>query len=145
MSIRIIHVIIFWVFLFALNQANACSCSMGSIEEKYENAHSVFIGHVSSIKRLGTANIYGDENIIVTFDNVMLYKGKNKKELHTAYNGSGCTGYWFKKDQRYLIYTFERKDGSLDAMWCGGVIPQDENEEIYSREVETVRKLQWKK
>lgn len=126
---------------FIFNDSLACSCSMGSDENKVQNAFSIFSGTVVSVKRLGSANMFGDENIVVEFDVNKSIKGGKRNVLHTAYNGMGCTGYWFKESQQYLIYTFERKDGNLDTMFCGGVTPRDGLEEKFDdiiKEVETL-------
>lgn len=128
-------------YSFGSIQAFACSCSMGSVKEKYKSSFSVFTGKVKKIDYLQSANAFGDQNIIVYFEAPVIYKGESTAALHTAHNGTGCTGYWFKENEEYLIYTFERADGKLDTMWCGGVISKSESEKEFTQEENKLKKL----
>lgn len=119
----------------------ACSCNMGSAKKKFKSSFSVFAGKVSEVEHLGTANAYGDENTIVHFVDVVTLKGDATDVLHTADNGAGCTGYWFKEKLEYLVYTFKRNDGHLDTMWCGGVISSSKNKKEFAKELNKVKRL----
>ena len=114
---------------------------MGSVKDKFKSSFSIFRGQVSKVDYLQSANGFGDQNIIVYFEKPVIYKGEENTTLHTAYNGAGCTGYWFKEGEEYLIYTFKRDDGTLDTMWCGGVISKSESKKRFDKEVKKIIKL----
>lgn len=139
-----IVIILLTLALFCLSSplAYACSCSMGSVKEKFKSSFSVFSGKVKKIDYLQSANGFGDQNIIVYFENPVVYKGGKNTTLDTAYNGAGCTGYWFKEGEEYLIYAFKRGDGSLDTMWCGGVISKSENHKAFNKEIKKLSSYQ---
>ena len=126
--------------ILGVQPALACSCHMGEAAQKLENSARVFLGTVIRVEHLGTRNEVGDENIVVYFDDVEPLKGAKIEILHTADNQAGCTGYWFKTDQRYLIYAFAR-GAQFDTMWCGGVIPQSGNVEAFDSEVAELGEL----
>lgn len=119
----------------------ACSCSMGSTKDAFKSSNSVFTGKVKRVEYLNSANAFGDQNIIVEFENPTVFKGEDQPVLHTAHNGSGCTGYWFKEGEEYLVYAFDRGDGLLDTMWCGGVQAKSEDEKIFNNQIKKVTKL----
>jgi hypothetical protein len=119
----------------------ACSCSMGSTKDAFNTSDSVFTGRVKSVEYLNSANVFGDRNIIVHFENPTIFKGDDQPVLHTAHNGSGCTGYWFKEGEEYLVYAFDRGDGLLDTMWCGGVRAKSKSDKHFNKEMKKVIKL----
>lgn len=129
------------LFYFSSMSTYACSCSAGSVKDKFKSSFSVFSGKANKIDYLQSANGFGDQNIIVYFENPIVYKGGKNTTLDTAYNGAGCTGYWFKEGEEYLIYAFKRDDGSLDTMWCGGVISKSENHKAFNKEIKKIIKL----
>jgi hypothetical protein len=128
------------LYIFS-NISLACSCSMGEVPEKFKESDNVFTGQIETIKFLKRDNEFGDPRIIVTFKIEQYFKGNSSKTtLHTAYNEMGCTGYWFKEKQSYLIYAFKEKR-KLNTMWCGGVIPKDSETETYSTEVKAIQDI----
>lgn len=115
------------VFLVMPLHTFACSCFLGSPEEKLANFDSVFLGKVMEIKNKGTTNALNEPEIEVKFEQIKRFKGNDEEiVLDTNFNRSSCTGYWFKEDQTMLIYAAKFK-GKLDVMWCGGVIVQEED------------------
>lgn len=132
---------IFWLALFFSASAFSCSCDMGEIPQKLESSKSVFVGTVKEIQYLESSNVFGDQEIVVTFSIQNQWKGGEEEHtLHTAYNAAGCYGYWFEESKEYLVYAFE-DDGRLNTMWCGGVISKGESMESFKEEVITLNKL----
>ncbi|NVJ61545.1 MAG: hypothetical protein HWE27_14210 [Gammaproteobacteria bacterium] len=138
MKIYIVSLVIY-VFSF---EAFACSCRLGSVEEKFKSHEEIFVGTVDSIKYLDAKNAFGDQRIIVSFKVERNWKGKgSSKILHTANNGMGCYGYWFKEGEDYLVYSFEEDEGRLNTMWCGGVIPKESEKNEFENEVIVLNEL----
>ena len=128
--------------------ALSCSCSIGETPEKLEKSDYVFTGKVTSVELLEKQPEYGDPRIIVKLDVIKSIKGKQESyTLHTAYNEMGCYGYWFKKDDTYLIYAFKdkRNDGKLNSWWCGGVISKSDSDQRFTKEVDELDELISKK
>lgn len=112
----------------------ACSCNLGSVQEKFQNSERVFFGKIESIKYLEEKNKSGDEKIIVQFSVSKSWKGGSDEViLNTAYNGISCQGYWFKESQEYLVYAYSQK-GRLDTRYCGGVF-QVEPKDMLQKEI----------
>ena len=118
----------------------ACSCSLGDVEKKYNDAEKVFVGTVSSVEYTGGKNFSGDKNTVVKFDVKSIWKGKEKVVvLNTVDNGSSCEGYWFKNNHTYLVYAYENKT-KLTTYYCGGVIPESERD-LFKQEVAVVENI----
>ncbi|MFC3122947.1 hypothetical protein [Agaribacter flavus] len=128
---------VFSLFLFVAMsfKTQACSCDLGSPEDKLATFDSVFLGKLIEIKNKGTTNAFNEPEIEVTFEQIRRFKGTDKDVvLDTNFNRASCTGYWFKEGQTMLVYA-SLNDGKLDVMWCGGVIVKEENPEQLQNEL----------
>ncbi|MGH1541911.1 MAG: hypothetical protein ACRBHB_15905 [Arenicella sp.] len=127
------------IFLFS-KTVFGCSCSLGGVKQKLEEANSIFYGKVESINYKGTENRLGDKEILVTFSIKQSWKGNNKNIiLDTAFNRVSCSGYWFEENEMYLIYAYE-DNGKLDTYYCGGVFP-DKDKEQFDNELKKINEL----
>jgi hypothetical protein len=115
--------IFYLLVLFAFPVSGyACSCSLGTVEKKFEGQPVVFLGTVSNINRLEEKNGFGEDRIQVAFDVEKRWKGSSRENtLDTYDNKVSCEGYWFKEAKRYLIFARKGKNG-LTVMPCGGAI-----------------------
>jgi hypothetical protein len=78
---------------------SACSCYLGSPEEKLATFDSVFLGKVMEIKNKGTTNALNEPEIEVKFEQIKRFKGNDEDiVLDTNLNRSSCTGYWFREE-----------------------------------------------
>ena len=128
------------IVAFTSTGAFACSCYLGDIKQKYDEAVSVFIGQVKSVEFTGKRNDLGDKKTIVIFSVQKAWKnGKTEIILNTANNEVSCSGYWFKEKETYLIYAYEH-EGNLDTYYCGGVMPKNEENEFIN-ETTTLDKI----
>lgn len=119
----------------------ACSCSMGEVKDKLKSSKVIGYGTVVKVEDLKKENAFGDAKILVDIKFEKVFKGNsNIIQLDTAYNGMGCTGYWFKEHNKYLIYAFKRK-GKYNVMWCGGVISEEDSGDTLIQEIEELEKL----
>ena len=119
------RIIIFLITFLTANHVLACSCNLASIDERFNEAESVFLGKVYSIIAQGESNQFGDERIIVTFNVKQPFKNANELIiLDTFDNGVSCEGYWFKEGHEYLVYAY-KTEGRLSTFICGGVLLKD--------------------
>lgn len=119
----------------------ACSCNIGDVNKKFEDHVSIFKGKVNEVIFYDSTDMFGDQHIKVTFDIEKQWKGSpDQNTLHTVYNGMSCYGYWFKENQRYLIYAFER-DGELNAWICGGIIEDSDDGTGLDEEIQKLNEI----
>ena len=124
---RFIQYALLLPLLFAADVANACSCNLGSAQDKLKKFGTVFLGTVQSVEKLDQVTDFNERRIRVTFDVEKRWKGKaDAHVLETVQNQSSCSGYWFKAGERFLIYASRGPWGGLDVMWCGGAVSEDE-------------------
>lgn len=103
----------------AEEKKNTCSCTMASVETRFEKADVVFKGRVTEIQnvlRLQDAK-FPDEpiKVFVTVDEA--YKGLAQEKtfiLHTSYPRYTCGGFPFETEKEYLIFAYQRKTGKYD-------------------------------
>lgn len=120
----------FLISFLLLKNVFACSCSLGDVNQKFNEARQIFIGHVKSVKFTGEINSVGDKRTVVTFISHKSWKDKKSEYvLHTADNKVSCEGYWFKEGQIYLVYVYPN-EGRLSTLYCGGVIPKSDLEDF---------------
>ncbi|WP_444916854.1 hypothetical protein [Microbulbifer sp. JMSA003] len=130
------------ILLLAQSHALACSCHLGSVEDKLKNAESVFIGKSREVIVLDEKNELDEDRIIVKLDVLQTFKNADSLiTLDTLNNSSSCEGYWFKEGQEYLIYAYKIED-KLSTLYCGGVIPKDTNKDsTYLKELNQLKQL----
>ena len=123
------------LLLIAAPSCWACSCNIGDVKKKYADHTSIFVGTVSELIFYNSEDTFGDQHIKVTFKIEKQWKGEpEENQLFTVYNRASCFGYWFEKNQRYIVYAFQESD-HLNAWWCGGIIPESENDKQFSEEI----------
>lgn len=134
--------IISLLLLLLHHDASACTCELGTVEDKFNSAESVFLGKVKSVEKKGKKNIFGEDEILVTLHVTKSFKSlENTVVLDTSDNRSSCEGYWFKKDQSYLVYAYNIKN-KLSTYYCGGVVPFDTDNNLqFQNELESLNRL----
>jgi hypothetical protein len=130
------------ILLLAQSYALACSCHLGTVEDKLKNAESVFIGKSRGVIVLDEKNELGEDRIIVKLDVMQAFKNADSLiTLDTFNNSSSCEGYWFKEGQEYLVYAY-KIDDRLSTLYCGGVIPKDNKKDsTFLKELNQLKKL----
>ena len=130
------------IALLTNNVTLACDCDLGSVDDKVNNAESVFLGKVRSVNILGEKNSLGENRIIVEFDVTIPFKGSDSPiTLDTFDNTVSCEGYWFKKGKEYLVYTYEVEE-RLSTFYCGGVLPKNlQKESIFLKELNKLKHI----
>ena len=108
----------------------ACSCVAPSLEDAFGRSFAVFVGRTQGITYLNEAGNQGDPKIIVTLEVVKSWKGPKDKPvvLHTVSNRASCDGYSFEEDKLYLVYAFQKDDGTFGASLCDRTTEADTNE-----------------
>jgi hypothetical protein len=89
----------------------SCTCPpIGTIEEEFNKANSVFLGAVLDIKTQNNQNS-------VTFYILDGWKGVNGDQVNvvTAENSAAC-GFNFEKDKTYVVYG--SKNGQINVTIC---------------------------
>lgn len=127
------------LFLTSVN-AFACECSyIKSVEKEFENAEYVLTGKVISIEFLQILKVNGKKSIIqtpeirdkfdifkgrewskITLETIEIFKGKKRKKNQVIYTGTGggdCS-FYFKKDEKYLIYAFKDSWDTKELREC---------------------------
>jgi hypothetical protein len=134
------RMVIFVIGLLIQFSANACSCRLGTPEQKLRLFPQVFVGVISELTALDHPkpkeppplwNFDSDPPIRVKFKIEELFKGvAGEITLDTVYNQQSCNGYFFHKPgERYLIYAFAKGE-NFDVKWCGGAIPQESGKDF---------------
>jgi len=100
--------------------AHACSCMQQDRETAFEQATSVFEGHVLAF---GPAT---DGRRPVTFEVVRTWKSADAEtvELSTAATDAEC-GYAFEQGRSYLVYTVTLADGREEVSLCSRTVPME--------------------
>lgn len=122
-SKRVTFVLVLALFLLIPTiQAFACSCSSPDIKTSFDSAETIFVGNVKAIEETGKTNSFGEKNIIVTFEVINNFKGNSLGEikLNTILNQMSCDGYWFKNQEKYLVYAYLTDEGTLSTSFCKG-------------------------
>ena len=133
--------IIVFLILFIAPISWACSCNAGDVAKKYTDHVSIFQGTVTEVIFYDSEDSFGDQHIKVTFEIEKQWKGEpSQKQLFTVFNRASCFGYWFKEKERYIVYAFEEGE-SLNAWWCGGVIPESENTVNFELEIKVLNEV----
>ena len=110
--------------------AQACKCLQQSPAEAYEQAVSVFEGHVIAVAQVPQATPeHGMPRLSVRFSVVRRWKGMEQEQvvLTTATDGAAC-GYPFAADGDYLVYASSDEHG-LTASLCSRTRPVAEADE----------------
>lgn len=132
---------LFLMFLTFSPVTFSCSCSIGDVEEKFDEHVSVFMGTVKKITFYDSNDAFGDQRIKVEFELEKQWKGEpSQNVLFTVFNSVSCYGYWFKENQRYVVYAFN-EDQSLNAWWCGGVISEADSKEQFMEELDVLNEI----
>lgn len=118
-----------------------CGCAEESFDRRWEKADAVFIGTVKEVKVAESFTRYkeADLPVEVTLSIDTPYKkGEEGDEktfvIHTSLTHYTCTGFPFEKDQKYLVFAYQRRaydyipqslykfpSGSYDVGgFCGG-------------------------
>lgn len=96
------------MMLFVFSLAQACSCSLPTVDEAYASADAVFTGTVYDLRLVGEAgnDPHGKRRAIVTFLVSASFKGDKARTvvLHTTFGGIGCDGFQFQKGKEFLVY-----------------------------------------
>lgn len=152
---------IFYLLASALSavaeeRKSTCSCTMASLESRFEKADVIFKGTVTAIQnvlRLQDTK-FPDEpiKVFVTVDEA--YKGLKKEKtfiLHTSYPRYTCGGFPFETGKEYLIFAYERKSGKYDAASLyrfpigsyevGGLCGGTQKIENATDEIEAIKKI----
>lgn len=106
MMIRLTAVFALAAALLAVapERAHACSCMMIEQPQAFEQATSVFEGHVASVD--GPSDPHGAGEVRVTLDVVRTWKGADSEQIEvvTPANSAAC-GFNFEQGKSYLVYT----------------------------------------
>lgn len=114
-QIRLIFLLVTFTFLSAANEIYACSCvPEAPVCESFGGSSAVFVGRVvGAAEQKVEKNQDGTET---TYDVGEIYfqveeafsgvKGKNKVTIYSGTGGADC-GYWFLRDEQYLVYANE--------------------------------------
>jgi len=137
-----LRIIILLIITLANGYAIACSCNLGSVDKKFNEAYSVFIGKVREIIIQDKENRFGEQSILVTLSIEQSFKNAKKSiTLDTFNNRVSCEGYWFKEKHEYLVYAYE-KAGRLSVLYCGGVLPKDSKQcSAFLKELNQLKQL----
>jgi len=131
MKFNIIKILLSLLVLASFN-AKACECSfIKSVEEELKNADLVLVGTVVNVTYVqvlkdknGKATVltsksrdeldYFQAQVFaeITLNTSEVFKGKQiKKEvtIYTSSSGGGDCGYYFKLNEKYLVYAFKKE------------------------------------
>lgn len=105
------------VFAVTTRHASACSCVMPPTPQNgLDQADAVFAGQVVGVST-GGGFFRGPFTSAATVQVSEVWKGTVDWQVVLTYDGSTCD-YYFQHGQDYLIYAFERSNGSLGASIC---------------------------
>lgn len=137
-----LRVIVFLSTFLASSYSLACSCHLGSVEDKLKDAESVFLGKVRSVVVLDEKNGFGENRVIVKLDVEKSFKNADTLiTLDTFDNRVSCEGYWFKEGQEYLVYAYKVED-RLSTLYCGGVLSKDaKKDSIFLKELNYLKQM----
>ncbi|MDO3410855.1 hypothetical protein QWJ34_13870 [Saccharibacillus sp. CPCC 101409] len=116
--------------------AYACSCALGSLDEKLEWAGQVFAGTVTDVRKPGpglNGTISSGDPVSYTFEVERAWKGRvyETTTLETPRGSESC-GASFTNGQKYLVFAREN-GGVLTTSLCSG-------NELYDGSVEPIVK-----
>jgi len=109
--------LIFFILL-APATGDACSLACPEINSHYKSAEYLFVGKVTRLEEYGINWFQDEPKIKVYFDILKNWKGDwGNRPLKTTYNKYSCWGYYFSKDETYIIFLTNDEFFSLcDAM-----------------------------
>ena len=116
--------VVLFVFL-AFDTAYACSCSpAGPPCDYYGEAAAIFLGRVvGSAQRKSYVDENGDKTVYdvgkIRFLVQENYKGAPgyEVEIHSGTGGGDC-GYWFLRNESYVVYAYKSSAGGLTTNIC---------------------------
>lgn len=119
------------LFLFNNETVFATSCVIPKVENSFNNADVVFSGIVKDVKYLENPEKVVEPKIIVTFNVYKTWKGSKDKNiiLNTVFNAWSKEGYFFYENNEYLVYAYNKEDGTLGVSLCGGIKALSDAEE----------------
>ncbi len=106
-------ILVGWSAEFSSATELACSCVPRPFAVAFKSAAVVFAGKVTNIEFLDDPKTKNSEaRIIVTLTVSRTWKGVESPEvvLHTTENSWTCHGYYFRKDEEYLVFAYENED-----------------------------------
>jgi hypothetical protein len=124
------------LLLLCFEDARACSCvANGPPCEAYGQASAVFVGRVVGAAQQNEAVMDGVKTVYdvgtIRFSVQESFRGVDSKEveIHSGTGGGDC-GYWFKRDEVYLIYAHQSsEDKKLYTSICTRTRPISEASE----------------
>jgi hypothetical protein len=110
--------------LFAFDAANACMClSRGSPCDNYGEATAIFVGRVvgslerKSVERNGIKTVYDVGTVRFLIQENFKGAPGYEIEIQSETTGGNC-GYWFLRNESYVIYAYTSEDKKLYTSIC---------------------------
>jgi hypothetical protein len=109
------------------NPARACSCYMGTVQERVERSALVFIGEVTGFgDSEATFVSLPMKSTILRVERYLKGSGGAELEVADSTGGSAACGYFSGSQneigQRYLLFVHEDPEGNLVTSLCSGNI-----------------------
>jgi len=107
--------IAFCIITVRAAQADACTYpSPGPACQNAFDVDAVFLGTATNITPMGATPTPTFPHVVVTFSLERAFRGvENATMAVRTGNGGGDCGYRFKAGERYLVYAYRQKDGTL--------------------------------
>ncbi|MEX0899866.1 MAG: hypothetical protein WD081_04155 [Gammaproteobacteria bacterium] len=118
---------------FHLSTAQACNCAeppedpVEAVTKAYEQSSIVFLGRAIRVSRpQGKDEETGQMIEVGTFRVQRMWKGVYSEELTSRIDIKCCTcGVSFNEGREYLIFGYQRSDGSFSTSICSGPMLND--------------------
>ena len=119
------HLAALFFILFAFDAAYACFCATPRPPcDYYGESTAIFLGRVvGSAERKTFVDTKGNKTVYdvgtIRFLVQENYKGAPgyEIEIHSGTGGGDC-GYWFLRNESYVVYAYKSEDNNLDTSTC---------------------------